>query len=234
MRFSARRLQRTLQGPNRAGGVGVGLPATAGCRRRAEIRRGCVLEVRHQRQFGAARRLPAHQHAPSRRALRNSPACASAGSSGTMCRRRTASSSPIPAQRGACPGSAAAPSRVCCRGRSARLRIGNRRAPLGSRNAAKRANSWRRPLRTASPSSPAEVAEEQKRCRLCHSSPMNSIGICGSSRYSAVTARTACPSASARQALAQRAIADLVVVLDEGDERRRRQMRARLAARAPR
>ena len=56
------------------------------------------------------------------------------------------------------------------------------RAFAGSWNSGKRANSSRRPLRTASASSGPKSQKKGKGCAAPHSSPMNSIGICGSSR----------------------------------------------------
>ncbi len=60
---------------------------------------------------------------------------------------------------------------------------------------------------------------------------MNSIGTCGRSRYTAAMARTASGLRDGGDALAEGAVADLVVILDEGDESGRGQIGAGLATR---
>lgn len=61
----------------------------------------------------------------------------------------------------------------------------------GSAKAANRANSRRRPSRTASASAPWWLVKYRNGRRQPHSSPMNSSGICGLSNSSACAARRA-------------------------------------------
>jgi len=66
----------------------------------------------------------------------------------------------------------------------------------GSRKAAKRANSSRRPLRTASPSSPSKSQKKRNGWRQPNSSPMKMSGGEGASSWMAESARSFCGSAS--------------------------------------
>ena len=112
-----------------------------------------------------------------------------------------------------------------------RVRIGDlRRAPPRRRTAGNFWNSRRRPSRTASASSSWKSVKKQNGWVAPHSSPMNSSGTFGASSSTACIALTAGPWRQIGDALAEGAVADLVVVLHEGDERGRRQMPARLAA----
>ena len=96
----------------------------------------------------------------------------------------------------------------------------------------KRANSRRRPSETSGPSSGPRSLKNRKGSGAAHSSPMNSSGSAGESRSTAVAARTASGESERGDPLAEGAIADLVVVLEEAHEGGRGQVRARLAARA--
>ena len=114
-----------------------------------------------------------------------------------------------------------------------------RRADRGSRRRAahrRSSNSARRPLRTASASAPLKVAEERERLRAPHSSPMNISGGIGASSMTASAASHGGRIGKRVEALAERAVADLVVVLQEIDEGGGRQARrsARRAGVPPR
>ena len=88
-----------------------------------------------------------------------------------------------------------------------------------------------RPLRTASARPPWKSQKNGKGTVEPHSSPMNSIGTIGASKVTASAASIASASARPSSRSPSGAIADLVVVLQEIDEGRRRQLAARLAAR---
>ena len=117
-----------------------------------------------------------------------------------------------------------------CRGG---VRIGDRRRAAPDRQ---RPRNWR--TRGAAPRAPrrrarvAVVGEEQeRRAARPYSSPMNSSGICGDSNSSGGRGRQRRRSRERRQPLAERAVADLVMVLQEQHESGRRQIARSAAAR---
>ena len=89
----------------------------------------------------------------------------------------------------------------------------------------------RRPLRTASARSPPKSQKNGKGAFEPHSSPMNSMGMDRRQQQHCQRRLDRPRIRDAFEPVAQRAIADLVVVLQEVDEGDRRQMAARLAAR---
>ncbi len=92
-------------------------------------------------------------------------------------------------------------------------------------------------IRGAAPPAPTAASpgsKSQKKAngrRLAHSSPMNNSGICGDNSTIAAPACKAGSDHPRRKARAKRVVADLIVVLQKGDERRRRQSGRGLAAR---
>ncbi len=107
---------------------------------------------------------------------------------------------------------------------------GMRSRTAGSANSGNRANSRRRPSATEGPRSGPRSLKKRKGSSAPHSWPMNSSGRAGESSRTAVTARTASGAAERGDALPERAVADLVVVLEEAHEGGRRQVAARLPA----
>ena len=95
--------------------------------------------------------------------------------------------------------------------------------------------AWRtrraRPSVTAAASSPSKSQKNRNGVAAPNSSPMNSSGGDGASSSDRPRPSQRARSAQRGEPLAERAVADLVVVLQEVDERGRRQVRARLAAR---
>ena len=85
----------------------------------------------------------------------------------------------------------------------------------GSANSGNRENSSRRPLRTASASSPVEVAEEQKWLRRAPFLAHEQHGRLGSEQIDARKRPDRLRRRQHVQSFAERAIADLVVILNE-------------------
>ena len=113
-----------------------------------------------------------------------------------------------------------------------RVRVGDLgRGASRRRTRRTRANSRRRPSRTSSASSSLWSVKNRNGARVPVSSPMNSSGICGHSSSSACAARSASAVRQRGQPVADRAVADLVVVLQADDEGGGRQARRSLSPR---
>ena len=199
----------------------IGLPfVSGGLRRSRGLPTGCrqsSLAPSPMRQFAVSRPLSAASASPK----------AAPASRGTISRWRIASNSRTSASRFLAAGSS----------RESQSSTADRKVAASSGSgtsspyvAKAQAYSLRRPLRTASASSPPKSQKNGNGVFEPHSSPMNSIGIIGASKVIAKRRLDRLRIGDALEPVAERAVADLVVVLQEIDEGGRRKAAARLAA----
>ncbi len=164
-------------------------------------------------------------------AASNRPPCIAPSSRGTRCWCRNASSSRTSARRCAClPAPASSHRSFEASNVDAAFGSGMRSRSSGSENAAKRANSSRRPRVTAAASSASKSQKKRNGVEASNSSPMKSIGTCGESSRHAYSASQHRRVGEPPDAVAEGAVAHLVVRLQRRDEGRGRQVTARLAA----
>ena len=176
--------------------------------------------------------MPTRPRARSRRSPTTAPR--------VWARRRGAARAPSHEATAGCGGRRAIAGAGAGRGDSSRARSagvvsgdcgsGMRSRLSGVANAGKRANSCRRPSATCAPNSPPRSLQYRNGSGAAHSCPMKSSGRRGRQEQDGRGRAHRLGGSERGDPLAEGAVADLVVVLEESHEGGRRQRGARLAA----